>query len=158
MSRDPLAPRYRTGDDLALCAGAVRFEFSREDFAARVVAAAARLGLVDAHAVGDADRDDLVAIAVRGAREAARDGGELAEHLGAHRHRLVHEGRDLVHWLRRLVMREAWIDRHVADGHLEPVFVPGRGFAYRAAATGAPAAEDPGAPDWSAYLYRRTAA
>lgn len=156
MPQDPLAPRYRSGDDLALCAGRVRFDFSHEDFAARVVTAAARLGLVNPHAVGAADRDDLVAIAVDD--PSAGPGGDLAEHLSAHSRALVHEGRDLVHWLRRLVMRDAWIDRQVTDGHLEPVFVQGRGFAYRAAATGAPAADDPGAPDWSAYLYRRTAA
>jgi hypothetical protein len=156
MQEDPLAPRYRSGSDVLLAIGAVRFEFNRDDFSRRVVAAAARLGLVDMATVGDGDRADLTAIAIGGHRHGAD--GELARHLRQIDHLLRHDGRGLTHWLRRLVLRGAWIDQLVNEGHLDPVFVPGRGFAYRAPGTGAPTADDAGAPDWSAHVFRRTAA
>jgi len=156
VSEDPLAPRYRSGRDVRLAVGTVRFEFNDEDFSRRVVAAAARLGLVDGAAVGDDERADLAAIAIDGRARAPHS--DLARHLGQIDHLLVHDGRDLTHWLRRLVFRGAWIDQLVTEGNLEPVFVQGRGFAYRSPATGAPTADDAGAPDWSAHAYRRTAA
>ena len=160
MSQDPLAPRYRSGDDVTLAAGAVRFHFAREDFAQRVVAAATRLGLVHATEVSARDRDDLGEVAIHGAApDAASDAcGGLAEHLRQPGAVLTHEGRDLAHWLRRLVMRGAWLDQQVTDGRLEPVFAEGRGFGYRAAGSEAPAPDDPGAPDWSSHAYRRTPA
>lgn len=156
MSEDPLAPRYRSGRDVRLTVGAVRFEFNRDDFSQRAAAAAARLGIVDGAAIRDGDRADLTAIAIGGHGQGAD--GDLARHLRQIDHLLVHDGRGLTHWLRRLVLRGAWIDQLVNDGRLEPVFVPGRGFAYRSSTTGAPTADDAGAPDWSAHAFRRTAA
>jgi hypothetical protein len=141
---------------VCLTIGSVRFEFNREDFSQRVVAAATRLGLVDGATIGDDERADLTAIAVDG--HATGPHSDLARHLGQIDHLLVHDGRDLTHWLRRLVFRGAWIDQLVTQGHLEPVFVQGRGFTYRSPGTGAPTADDAGAPDWSAHAYRRTAA
>lgn len=134
----------------------VRFDFAHEDFRARVVAAAARLGLVDAHRVAPGEAADLVAIALD---EAPPDGaGALARHLTERAAELRHDGRGLGHWLRRLVLREAWLDRMVADGHLVPRFVPGRGFTHRDARTGAPVADGLVTPDWSAHAYHPAAA
>lgn len=156
MSQDPLAPRYRSGDEVTLEAGGITLRFNRHDFGRRVAAAAGRLGLVDAARTGTDERADLSAIAIHG--HAARPRTALAAHLDRHRAQLVHDGRDLAYWLRRLVFRDAWLDQQVTDGHLHPVFTQGRGFTYRSAATGAPTADGATAPDWSAHAHRGAAA
>lgn len=156
MSGDPLSPRYDSGADIVIRAGDAELRFRHDDFADRVGAAARRMGLIGPRAASDDERADLVALAVHGAATEARS--DLGAHLEALRPHLTAEGRDLVHWLRRLVVRGAWIDQHVRDGVLVPRFEPGRGFAYRSPGTGAPVTVDTHAPDWSAHLHRRTAA
>lgn len=156
MPEDPLSPRYDSGADIALHAGGARLRFRRDDFADRVTDAARRLGLIGPAAPSEAERADLVALATDGAVSDPRSA--LGSHLDGLRPHLTADGRDVVHWLRRLVVRGAWIDQHVRDGALAPAFEPGRGFGYRAPATGAPVTVDTHAPDWSALVRRRTAA
>lgn len=156
MPAPPLIPRYRSGSAVSLRVRDVRFDFAWEDFTDRVVDAAALLGLVDAHRVGADEAADLVAIALRGEIDGAPTG--LGRHLCERAAELRHDGRGLAHWLRRLVLRGAWLDQRVADGDLEPRFVPGRGFTHRLARTGAPVAEGLVTPDWSAHAYHRLAA
>ncbi len=156
MSQDPLASRYRSGDEVTLEAGGITLRFNRRDFGRRVAAAAGRLGLVDAARTDGDERADLAEIAIHG--HAATPRSALAAHLDGRRGQLVHDGRDLVYWLRRLVFRDAWLDQQVTDGHLQPVFTQGRGFTYRSAATGAPAADGATVPDWSAHAHRGAAA
>lgn len=156
MSQDPLAPRYRSGDDIALEAAGITLRFNRHDFALRVTAAAGHLGLVDPAGTDAGERADLAAIALHGHAEHPQSA--LAAHLHERRGDLTHDGRDLVYWLRRLVFRDAWLDQQVTDGHLRPVFTEGRGFTYRSAATGAPTAHGARTPDWSAHAHRGAAA
>jgi hypothetical protein len=150
--RNQLSPSYSSGRDFAVEVAGVRFCFSAEDFASRVGAAALRLGVVERASLGAGELEDLVALAAHGA--VASPASALAAHIERHRETLLGGGEDLVHWLRRLVFRGAWIDQQVADGRVEPVFEEGRGFVYRSALTGAPAALDPAVPDWSRAAFR----
>ena len=113
-----LCPTYRTGDDFVVRSGPVRFAFSESDFSARVVAAAARLGFVDAAELDEDDRDDLVALAAHGRID--RDASRLAAHIDTFAAQLIGGDRDLVQWLRRLAVRDAWIDGRALDAMTTP--------------------------------------
>jgi len=153
MGQAPLSPEYSSGHDFAVEVEGVRFRFNAEDFASRTGAAAVRLGLLERGALGPAELRDLVALAAHG--RIARPASPLATHIAEHRESLVADGRDLVHWLRRLIFRGAWIDQQISDGRIAPVFDEAHGFRYRSTSTGQPAADEPSLPDWSAIGYRR---
>lgn len=144
------APVYSSGRDFTVHVGEVRFGFNAADFAERVGEAAERLGLVRRDQLGAAEVDDLVALCAHGAIAEARS--PLAAHLRRHAGELSRDGQ-LVHWLRRLVFRGAWIDQHVSDGRLEPVFDEGRGFRYRSPRSGKLVEDEAPTPDWSAIAY-----
>jgi hypothetical protein len=147
-----LSPRYSSGTDFSVEAVGVRFGFSARDFSERVGQAAVQLGLVGREDLGPAEVADLVALAAHG--RVARPASPLAEHVERHRDVLLGRSDDLVHWLRRLVFRGAWIDTQIAEGRIQPVFDEARGgFRYRRAATGVPIAADPPLPDWSIVAY-----
>jgi hypothetical protein len=147
-----LSPTYSTGGDYTVETAGVRFAFSARDFAERVGQAALRLGLIDRDGLGAGELDDLVALAAHGRVD--RPASPLAGHLDRHRDVLLGGGEDLVHWLRRLVFRGAWIDTQIAQGRIQPVFDEARGgFRYRRAATGVAIATDPPLPDWSIAAY-----
>ena len=156
MGLGPLSPSYSSGRDFSVEVDGVRFRFSAADFTSRVGAAAVQLGLMTRPRLGAEELDDLVALAAHGRIGEPRS--ELAAHVESHRGRLLDGPDDLVHWLRRLVFRGAWIDQQVADGTLVPEFDEARGFRYRSAATGQPAAEESPMPDWSQIAYRGTSA
>ncbi len=147
-----LAPAYSSGTDFSVEAAGVRFGFSARDFSERVGQAAVQLRLVERDGLGPAEVEDLVALAAHGS--VPSPASPLAGHVERHREVLLGGGEDLVHWLRRLVFRGAWIDTQIADGRIRPVFEETRGgFSYRRAATGAPIATDPPLPDWSIVAY-----
>jgi hypothetical protein len=146
-----LSPTYSSGTDFNVETAGVRFAFSRRDFSERVGQAAVQLGLMGRDDLGDAEVDDLVALAAHG--RIASPSSPLAEHLARHRDVLMEGDENLVHWLRRLVFRGAWIDAQIAHGRIEPVFEEPGGFTYRRAATGAPIATDPPLPEWSIVAY-----
>ena len=147
-----LSPTYSSGTDFSVEAAGVRFGFSARDFSERVGQAAVQVRLVDRDDLGPAEVEDLVALAAHGA--VPRPASPLAEHVERHRDVLLNGGDDLVHWLRRLVFRGAWIDTQIAEGRIQPVFDEARGgFRYRRAVTGAPIAADPPLPDWSIVAY-----
>lgn len=151
MGIGPLSPSYSSGRDFSVEVDGVRFRFSAEDFASRVGAAAVQLGLIARARLGANESADLVALAAHG--RIGEPKSPLAQHVEAHRDRLLEGPDDLVHWLRRLVFRGAWIDQQVSDGTLVPEFDESRGFRYRSAATGQPAADEASAPDWSDIVY-----
>jgi hypothetical protein len=147
-----LSPTYSSGSDYSVEAAGVRFAFSARDFSERVAQAAVQLGLIDRDDLGGAEASDLVALAAAGRVD--RPASPLADHLERHRDVLLTGDQDLVHWLRRLVFRGAWIDSQIAAGRIQPVFEESRGgFGYRRSATGAPIAEAPPLPDWSIVAY-----
>ena len=152
MGLESLSPTYSSGHDVSVEADGARCECSAADFSSRAGAAAVRLRLIRSDRLGAHEREDLVALAVHGTIVAPMSG--LAAHIDAHRARLLSGKADLVHWLRRLVFRGAWIDQQIADGALVPEFDELRGFRYRGAATGMLAADTIAIPDWSEIEYR----
>jgi hypothetical protein len=111
---------YESGSDYVLEYGELRFTFNERDFTERVEQAAIRLGFVDAP-LEDHEREDLVNLAVNG--EVSDPASMLGEHINASWGRLHGPSdRSLVHWLRRLVFRGAWLDQRVKEGELELVF------------------------------------
>jgi hypothetical protein len=111
---------YESGADYVLEYGELRFTFNERDFTERVEQAAIRLGFVNAP-LEDQEREDLVNLAVNG--EVVEPSSDLGEHINACWTRLHSPSdRSLVHWLRRLVFRGAWLDQRVKEGELELVF------------------------------------
>jgi hypothetical protein len=101
---------YESGSDYVLEYGELRFTFNERDFTERVEQAAVKLGFV-AGALSEEEREDLV------------NHSALGEHVNACWEELSGPSeRSLVHWLRRLVFRGAWLDQRVKEGELEVVF------------------------------------
>ena len=111
---------YESGSDYVLEYGELRFTFNERDFTERVEQAAIKLGFVSAP-LTDEEREDLVNLAVNG--EVLDFVSGLGQHINAVWGELVGPSeRSLVHWLRRLVFRGAWLDQRVKEGELEIVF------------------------------------
>ncbi len=119
---DPTTRRgnYESGADYVLEYGELRFTFNERDFTERVEQAAMKLGFVGGP-LSYEEREDLVNLAVNG--EVTDAHSELGEHI-VERWGDLHgpSDRSLVHWLRRLVFRGAWLDQRVMEGELEIVF------------------------------------
>lgn len=111
---------YESGEDYVLEYGALRFAFNEEDFRQRVEQAAVKLNFVQP-GLDDDELEDLVEVTVNG--EVHEPASPLGEHIKARWHSLVGPAdRSLVHWLRRLVFRGAWLDQRVKEGELDVVF------------------------------------
>ena len=111
---------YESGSDYVLEYGELRFTFNERDFTERVEQAAVKLGFVSG-ALADDEREDLVNLAVNGQVENPHSA--LGEHVNACWEELSGPSeQSLVHWLRRLVFRGAWLDQRVKEGELEVVF------------------------------------
>jgi hypothetical protein len=111
---------YESGSDYVLEYGELRFTFNERDFTERVEQAAMKLGFVD-RALDSSEREDLVNLAVNG--EVTDAHSELGEHINECWGDLHGPSeRSLVHWIRRLVFRGAWLDQRVLEGELEVVF------------------------------------
>ena len=117
---DPRRQNYDSGQDYVLEYGDLRFTFNERDFSERVEQAGLKLGFVRGRLV-DAELEDLVNLAVNG--EVSDPASELGEHVNDCWPELVGPSeRSLVHWLRRLVFRSAWLDQRVKEGELDVVF------------------------------------
>jgi hypothetical protein len=111
---------YDSGQDYVLEYGELRFTFNERDFSERVEQAALKLGFVAARLEG-VELEDLVNLAVNG--EVADPASGLGEHVNDCWPELVGPAeRSLVHWLRRLVFRSAWLDQRVKEGELDVAF------------------------------------
>lgn len=111
---------YESGSDYVLEYGELRFTFNERDFTERVEQAAVKLGFVDGP-LGEEEREDLVNLTVNGQIENAHS--SLGEHVVSCWDELAGPSeRSLVHWLRRLVFRGAWLDQRVKEGELDLVF------------------------------------
>ena len=120
---------YDSGDDFVLEYGELRFTFNERDFSERCEQAAMKLGFVGDR-LGTAELEDLVNLAVNG--EIPDPSSALGEHVNDCWPELVGPAdRSLVHWLRRLVFRSAWLDQRVKEGELDVAFNPGaQTFSY----------------------------
>ena len=111
---------YESGADYVLEYGELKFTFNERDFTERVEQAATKLGFVDG-TLGHNEREDLVNLAVNG--EVPEPQSELGDHINERWAELNGPSeRSLVHWIRRLVFRGAWLDQRVMEGELEVVF------------------------------------
>jgi hypothetical protein len=152
---------YDSGEDFVLEYGELRFTFNEEDFAERCEQAALKLGFVGGR-LGEDELEDLVNLAVNG--EILDPASALGEHVNECWAELVGPAeRSLVHWLRRLVFRGAWLDQRVNEGELDVAFVEETcSFTYVQPAVGRRGARDGGAPielspepSWARVAYLR---
>ena len=121
MSMDSIRRgNYDSGQDYVLEYGDLRFTFNERDFAERVEQSARKLGFVGGR-LGGTELEDLVNLCVNG--EVQDPASALGEHVNDCWPELVGPAeRSLVHWLRRLVFRSAWLDQRVKEGELDIVF------------------------------------
>jgi hypothetical protein len=145
---------YESGSDYVLEYGELRFTFNERDFTERVEQAAAKLGFVDGP-LGDDEREDLVNLGVNG--EVTEPHSELGEHINDCWGDLNGPSeRSLVHWIRRLVFRGAWLDQRVMEGELELVFdETDNSFGYAQPDRNFELIELSPEPSWQRVAYRR---
>jgi hypothetical protein len=111
---------YESGADYVLEYGELRFSFNERDFAQRVEQAAVKLDFVR-QGLDEHELEDLLELAVNG--EIREPCSPLGEHVNENWEDLVGpSNKSLVHWLRRLVFRGAWLDQRVKEGELDIVF------------------------------------
>ena len=111
---------YDSGDDFVLEYGELRFTFNERDFGERCEQAALKVGFVDGQ-LNDPELEDLVNLVVNG--EVHDPASALGEHVNDCWPDLVGPAeRSLVHWLRRLVFRSAWLDQRVKEGELDVAY------------------------------------
>ena len=145
---------YESGSDYVLEYGELRFTFNERDFTERIEQAAINLGFVPGQLIG-AEREDLVNLTVNG--EVTEPASALGEHINTQWPDLNGDSeRSLVHWLRRLVFRGAWLDQRVKEGELEVVFdEETNGFGYAQPDRDNEVIELSPEPSWARVAYRR---
>jgi hypothetical protein len=150
---------YDSGEDFVLEYGELRFTFNEADFSERCEQAAIKVGFVGGR-LGEEELEDLVNLAVNG--EISDPASALGQHVNDCWPELVGPAeRSLVHWLRRLVFRGAWLDQRVNEGELSVAFDEETGsFAYVQPAdplteTGGEPIELAPEPSWGRVAYRR---
>ena len=145
---------YESGSDYVLEYGELRFTFNERDFTERVEQAAVKLGFV-AGQLEDAEREDLVNLAVNGHVE--NPSSALGDHVNNSWRELDGPSeRSLVHWLRRLVFRGAWLDQRVKEAELEVVFdEQSQTFGYAQPDRNYELIELSPEPSWRRVAYRR---
>ena len=144
---------YDSGEDFVLEYGELRFTFNERDFMERCEQAALKLGFVSGR-LDAPELEDLVNLAVNG--EINEPASALGEHVNDCWPELVGPSdRSLVHWLRRLVFRSAWLDQRVKEGELDIVFDPGtHAFGYVQPERDAEPIELSREPSWARLAYR----
>jgi hypothetical protein len=145
---------YESGSDYVLEYGELRFTFNERDFTERVEQAAAKLGFL-AGPLDVEEREDLVNLAVNG--EVPEPHSALGEHINERWSELNGPSeRSLVHWIRRLVFRGAWLDQRVMEGELELVFdEENRSFGYAQPDRNFELIELSPEPSWCGVAYKR---
>jgi hypothetical protein len=145
---------YSSGGDFVLEYGELRFTFSERDFRERCELAACKLGFLDS-AVAEDEAEDLINLVVNG--EVTDPASGLGEHVNDCWPELVGPSdRSLVHWLRRLIFRSAWLDQRVKEGELDVVFDDdSAGFVYVQPHRGGEPIELAPEPSWIRVAYFR---
>src|SRR6476646_9487737 len=150
---------YDSGQDYVLEYGELRFTFNERDFSERVEQSARKLGFLRGR-LESTELEDLVNLTVNG--EIQDPASALGEHVNDCWPELVGPAeRSLVHWLRRLVFRSAWLDQRVNEGELGVSFDAESGsFAYvQPAGPGLADGAEPitlaPEPSWGRVAYRR---
>jgi hypothetical protein len=145
---------YCSGEDFVLEYGDLRFTFNERDFSERCEQAARRLGFIG-DSVADNEAEDLINLVVNG--EVTDPASALGEHVNECWPELVGPSdRSLVHWLRRLIFRSAWLDQRVKEGELDVIFDEESGaFVYIQPDRGGEPIELAPEPSWGRVAYVR---
>ena len=143
---------YDSGEDFVLEYGELRFTFNERDFMERCEQAALKLGFVSGR-LDAPELEDLVNLAVNG--EINEPASALGEHVNDCWPELVGPSdRSLVHWLRRLVFRSAWLDQRVKEGELDVAYeVATQTFTYVQPDRGGQPVELAPEPSWGRVAY-----
>ena len=154
MERATRRGNYESGSDYVLEYGELRFAFNEQDFSQRVEQAAVKLDFTHP-GLGPEELQDLVELAVNG--EIRESASELGEHVNDNWNELVDGSqRSLVHWIRRLVFRGAWLDQRVKEGELDVVFDErSQTFGYVQPDRSSELIELSKEPSWRRIAYRR---
>jgi len=144
---------YNSGEDFVLEYGELRFTFNEDDFRERCEQAAVRLGFVDGR-LEESELEDLVNLAVNG--EIQDPASALGDHVCDRWGDLIGPAeQSLVHWLRRLVFRGAWLDQRVREGELDVSFCEHtNSFSYVQPDRGGEPIELTPEPSWVRVAYR----
>jgi hypothetical protein len=145
---------YESGSDYVLEYGELRFSFNEEDFSQRVEQAARKLDFIE-EGLGPEELEDLLNLAVNG--EIRDCSSALGDHINENWAELAGPSdRSLVHWLRRLVFRGAWLDQRVKEGELDVVFdAETHTFGYSQPERDDELIELSTEPSWARLAYRR---
>src|SRR5207248_9289125 len=145
---------YSSGEDFVLEYGELRFTFNERDFRERCEQAARKLGFLWGP-VGDDEAEDLVSLVVNG--EVTDPASPLGEHVNDCWPELVGPSeRSLVHWLRRLIFRGAWLDQRGKEGELDIYFrQEGNSFVYVQPDRGGEPIELALEPNWNCVGFQR---
>jgi hypothetical protein len=145
---------YNSGDDFVLEYGELRFTFNERDFGERCEQAASKLGFLEGTVAVD-ESEDLINLVVNG--EVTDPASALGEHVNEFWAELVGPSeRSLVHWLRRLIFRGAWLDQRVKEGELDVAFDDAaQGFVYIQPDRGGEPIELAPEPSWNRVAYVR---
>jgi len=143
---------YSSGEDFVLEYGELRFTFNERDFRERCEQAARRLGFLCGR-IEDHEAEDLINLVVNG--EVTDPASGLGEHVNDCWPELVGPSeRSLVHWLRRLIFRSAWLDQRVKEGELDVSFDEGAStFVYIQPDRGGEPIELAPEPSWNRVAY-----
>ena len=154
MERATRRGNYESGSDYVLEYGELRFAFNENDFSQRVEQAAVKLDFTHPGLITE-ELHDLVELAVNG--EIREPASELGEHVNENWGELVDGSqRSLVHWIRRLVFRGAWLDQRVKEGELDIVFDDRTNtFGYVQPDRDCEPIELSREPSWGTLAYRR---
>jgi hypothetical protein len=145
---------YSSGDDFVLEYGDLRFTFNEHDFSERCEQAARKLGFIDSTIEPD-EAEDLINLVVNG--EVTDPASALGEHVNDCWPELVGPSeRSLVHWMRRLIFRSAWLDQRVKEGELDVRFNDAtQGFVYTQPDRDDQPVELAPEPSWNRVAYVR---
>lgn len=145
---------YESGSDYILEYGELCFCFNEEDFGERVEEAARRLGFIEAD-LSDDELTDLLCLVVNG--EICEPASMLGDYVITNWQMLVGPSdRSLVHWLRKLIFRGAWLDQRVKTGELDVVFDEQKqNFTYVHNGDRTELVEIEPANSWSNLAYKR---
>jgi hypothetical protein len=145
---------YSSGEDFVLEYGELRFTFNERDFSERCEQAARRLGFIGT-AIEEDEAEDLINLVVNG--EIIDPASALGEHVNDCWPELVGPSeRSLVHWLRRLIFRSAWLDQRVKEGELDVAFEEETGaLVYIQPDRGGEPIELAPEPSWNRVAYVR---
>ena len=145
---------YSSGEDFVLEYGELRFTFNERDFRERCEQAARNHGSLGG-ALDELQGEDLLNLVVNG--EVTEPAAALGEHVNDCWPELVGPSdRSLVHWLRRLIFRSAWLDQRVKEGELDVRFDTVAGtFVYIQPDRGDEPIELAPEPSWGRVAYVR---